>query len=88
MKHTCGIDGDPGAVTPLSGRCEACQVKQQNNSTLKRFVVYGEVTHLISVDVQAKSKSAAMALAKRGVFARENHVKTTKRKFTEARDLE
>jgi hypothetical protein len=25
MKHTCGIDGDAGAVTPLDGRCAACE---------------------------------------------------------------
>jgi hypothetical protein len=23
-RHTCGIDGDAGAVTPLSGVCRAC----------------------------------------------------------------
>lgn len=24
-RHTCGIDGDPGAVTPLDGHCRACE---------------------------------------------------------------
>lgn len=24
MKHTCGMDGDAGAVTPLDGSCEEC----------------------------------------------------------------
>lgn len=24
-RHTCGLDGDPGAVAPLDGRCVACE---------------------------------------------------------------
>lgn len=24
-KHTCGKDGDPGAVAPLDGHCNACE---------------------------------------------------------------
>lgn len=24
-RHTCGIDGDAGAVIPLDGRCRACE---------------------------------------------------------------
>lgn len=28
-KHTCGIDGDPGAVAPLNGVCIACQEYEQ-----------------------------------------------------------
>jgi hypothetical protein len=27
-RHTCGKDGDPGAVAPLDGKCKACQVGQ------------------------------------------------------------
>lgn len=28
MKHTCGIDGDPGAVTPLMGGCIVCDLEK------------------------------------------------------------
>ena len=27
QRHTCGIDGDPGAVAPLDGKCKACEGK-------------------------------------------------------------
>ena len=29
-KHTCGIDGDPGAVAPLDGVCVPCQHKEKS----------------------------------------------------------
>lgn len=29
MKHTCGKDGDPGAVAPLDGICRACVEEQE-----------------------------------------------------------
>lgn len=29
-KHTCGLDGDPGAVAPLDGRCWQCEHANEN----------------------------------------------------------
>lgn len=40
MRHICGIDGDqdPGAVTPLDGRCYACN--QVSHKRIPEFVAY------------------------------------------------
>ena len=34
IKHTCGKDGDPGAVAPLTGDCEACTPESCNSRDL------------------------------------------------------
>ncbi len=39
QKHTCGKDGDPGAVAPLSGICDACLQDAKNASRIQKGVI-------------------------------------------------
>ena len=70
-KHTCGIDGDPGAVAPLDGRCQACISKNKIHDKdeerkmdsvigyangLVNEPLYGDLDYYIAI--AAKHKSA------------------------------
>lgn len=55
MKHTCGLDGDPGAVTPLDGKCAACDAGAQrvNDATAASEAYWRarELNHLATIEL-------------------------------------